>query len=103
MSASATDAAWADVHKIATEWDASSQAYGVDFLERFEATMTLLESFPRLYGKVNRAPRGRDIRCARIGKTMYLAVYEVRGEDAIVFCVSNARQKPPWRKRLQDF
>jgi hypothetical protein len=102
MSVFVTDAAWIDVNKIADEWAKSSLAYGADFVERFEATLTFLESFPRFYGKVNRAPRGREIRCARIGKTMYLATYDVCGDDATVFCVWHARRRPPWRKRLQD-
>jgi hypothetical protein len=100
MSVSVTLAAGLDVYKIADEWDLSARERGADFLERFAATLTILESFPRIHGKVNRAPRGREIRCARIAKTMYLAVYEVRESHATVFSVYHGRRRPPWRKRL---
>ena len=100
MSAYATAAAWFDVYAIAEKWDQGSCSFGVDFLDKFSAILTVLESFPRLYGRVKRAPRGREIRCARIGNTMYLAVYEVRDDHARVFSVYHAHQKYAWRRRL---
>src|SRR5205814_576547 len=63
MSASATPAAWADVRDIAAEWEASNPGGARDFFDRFEATPTILEQFPRLYGRVRRAPRPRDPVC----------------------------------------
>jgi hypothetical protein len=100
MSASATAAAWVDVYEIADELDQLTPGSGADFLDRFQATMTVLEQFPRLYGTVRRAPRGREVRCARIGRAMYLAVYEVRGDHASVFAVVHGRRQDPWRARL---
>ena len=100
MSASATAAAWVDVYEIADELDRLTPGIGFDFLDRFQATLTILEQFPQLYGRVRRAPRGREIRRARIGRSMYLATYEVRGNHATVFSVDHGRRLEPWRGRL---
>jgi hypothetical protein len=48
MSASATPEAWADVRNIANEWEANNPGGAQDFLDRFEATLGVLEQFPRL-------------------------------------------------------
>jgi len=100
MSVSVTPAAWADVRDIAAEWEVSNPGGAREFFDRVEATLTILEQFPRLYGRVRRVPRGREIRCAPIRRSMYLAVYEVTGDDARVFSVAHARRHEPWRSRL---
>src|SRR5437763_8091106 len=100
MSASATAAAWVDVYNIAEELDDLSPGSGADFLDRFTATLTVLERFRRLYGRVPRAPRGREMRAARIGKSMYVAVYEVRGDHASIIEVRPGRRRGRWRSRL---
>ena len=89
-----------DAYRIAEELDDLSPGSGLDFLDRFDATLTVLEQFPRLYGRVSRGPRGREIRSARIGKSMYLAVYEMRGDHATIIEVRHARRRGHWRSRL---
>ena len=66
MSAYATAADWVDAYTIAEELDDLSPGSGADFLDRFTATLTVLERFPRLYGRVPRAPRSREIRVAML-------------------------------------
>jgi len=100
MSASLSPAARLDSLRIAEKLDELSPGSGAELLERLDATLTVLEQFPRLYGRVRRAPRGREIRCARIGKSMYLAIYEVRGDHATIFAVRHARQRGGWQSRL---
>jgi plasmid stabilization system protein ParE len=100
MSVSVTPLAWADVRDIAVEWEIADPGGAREFFDRFEATLTILEQFPRLYGRVRRAPSGREIRCAPIRRTMYLAVYEVIDDEATIFSVAHARRHEPWRSRL---
>jgi plasmid stabilization system protein ParE len=100
MSVSVTGLAWGDVNDIADYLDGQSAGVGGDFLDRFQATLTILEQFPRLYGRVARCPRGREIRCAPIGRTMYLVIYEVRADDASVFAIIHGRRRQHWRSRL---
>jgi hypothetical protein len=100
MSASAAPAAWLDVYAVAEQLDDLSPGSGLDFLDRFAATLTVLEQFPRLYGRVRRAPRGREIRSARIGRSMYVAVFEVRGDHTTILAVVYGRQRGGWQTRL---
>jgi hypothetical protein len=60
-----------------------------------------LATHPRIYGRVARAPRGREIRQTRVPRFHALITYEVTATEVIILSVTPARStRQPWRRRL---
>jgi hypothetical protein len=60
-----------------------------------------LTAQPRLYGRVNRAPRGREIRVGMPKRFSILVHYEVTATEVVILSVVHARSiRRPWRRRI---
>src|SRR5262245_13868406 len=56
---------------------------------------------PRLYGRVYRAPKGREIRVGMPKRFPILGHYEVTASEVVILSVVHARSiNRPWRRRI---
>jgi plasmid stabilization system protein ParE len=96
-------AAWSDAFDVAEWYDQQSSGTGDRFLAAIDQLVDDLARHPRLYGRVNRPPRGREIRQAPVPGFQYLATYEIIGNEVVVLSVTHGRsRRQPWRQRLPD-
>ena len=94
-------AAQVEVIDAADDYDQQSNGVGDRFLAAVDALVARLTTHPRLYGKVPRAPRGHEIRQARIPGFLYGSTYEVTATELIILSVTHARSvRQPWRRRF---
>jgi plasmid stabilization system protein ParE len=94
-------AAQIDVLDAADEYDQQSPGAGDRFIAAVDDLVARLTTHPRMYGRVARAPRRHEIRQARVGGFLYIAVYLVTATEVVILSVAHARSvRKPWRSRL---
>lgn len=90
-----------DVIDIADWYDRQSPGLGRQFEMAVDDLVALLAVQPRVYGRVGRPPRGREVREGPVPNFPYVAVYEVRPAAVLVVSVTHAKaRRRPWLRRL---
>ena len=90
----------AEVDAAAAWFDGRSTGLGRQFALAFADRMRLIVSRPQMYARVNRPPRGRDIRQAPIKRFPFTITYEMLPTEIVVLSVGHHRLKrQPWRRR----
>ena len=84
------------------DWnDAQTAGAGTRLATEFDNTLRRVLAGPRGYGRVNRAPRGREIRVAPVRRFLVRMTYEVTATEVVILSVTHARSvRQPWRRRL---
>lgn len=94
-------AAQVEVIDAGDAYEQQSPGVGDQFLAAVDTLVARLTRHPRLYGRVSRAPRGHEIREARVPGFLFVAVYEVTATEVVILSVTHARSvRQPWRRRL---
>jgi plasmid stabilization system protein ParE len=94
-------AALAEAIEAADWYDQQTPGLGVRFPAALDTLVAILTTHPRVYGRVRRAPAGREVREAMIPGFLYTAVYEVTATELVILSVTHARsRRRPWRGRL---
>lgn len=90
--------------RVLAEWYELRQPHlGDRFANRVEEFVRARLTFPRLCGRVGRAPRGREIRVGLVRQFPVLVHYEVTTAEVIVLSVVHARSRSrPWQRRLNS-
>ena len=90
-----------DVQYIAAWYDRQQPGLGdrfADAVEQFAADRT---TQPRLYGRVARAPAGREVREGMLQGFLFRVAYEVTATEVVILSVVHARRRTAaWRQRL---
>jgi plasmid stabilization system protein ParE len=95
-----TEAFW-DMIALADWYEDQTPGRGDQFTDATEAHAATLAAQPRLYGRVRRAPRGREIRQTLVPGFLVLMTYEVAATEITILSVTHARSvRQPWRRRL---
>jgi plasmid stabilization system protein ParE len=90
-----------DIAEIVDWLDQQPLRLGTRFRGAVNALVNRLCTQPRLYGRVNRAPRGREVRVARVRRFSYLVHYEVTATEVVILSVTHThRRSATWRQRL---
>jgi plasmid stabilization system protein ParE len=90
-----------DLFDLADWYEAQTTGAGVRLAAAFDDTLRRVLVNPRMYGRVARAPRGHDVRVARVGRFLVLMTYEVAATEVIILSVTHARSaRRTWRRRL---
>ncbi|MCI0700138.1 MAG: type II toxin-antitoxin system RelE/ParE family toxin [Planctomycetia bacterium] len=93
--------AFQDLRDMADWYEAQSPGLGDQFTDAAEAHAQNLAAQPRLYGRVPRAPSGREIRETLVPRFLVRMVYEVTATEVVILSVTHARsRRQPWRRRL---
>jgi plasmid stabilization system protein ParE len=88
--------------EVADALDQQTPGMGDRFLAAIDTLVANITAHPRMYGRVRRAPAGREIREALVPTFQYVAVYEVT-DEAVILSVTHARRsRRQWRPRLPD-
>jgi plasmid stabilization system protein ParE len=96
-------AALAEALEIADLYEQQTPGLGDRFLAALDALVANIMAHPRMYGRVRRAPAGREIREAMIRGFPFIVVYEVTPNEAVILSVTHARRaNRSWRQRLPD-
>jgi plasmid stabilization system protein ParE len=90
-----------DLFDLVDWYEAQVAGVGARFATAFDDTLQLVLANPRIFGRVNRAPGGREVRVGRISRFLVLMIYEVTATEVIVLSITHARSvRQPWRRRL---
>ncbi|MBA4189923.1 MAG: hypothetical protein C0467_18215 [Planctomycetaceae bacterium] len=82
-------------------YDQLNAGSGDTFFAAFEAALQRILVQPRGYGRVSRAPTGREVREALIRGYLVLITFEVTATEVVILSVTHARAaRRPWRQRL---
>ncbi|MBX9582339.1 MAG: type II toxin-antitoxin system RelE/ParE family toxin [Gemmataceae bacterium] len=101
MSARLAPEALYDAIDAADWYEQQSPGLGTRFEAAVDALVLTLTAQPRLYPRVARAPRGREIREGPVPGFPFVAGYEVIGADVVVLSIDHARSiRRRWRRRL---
>lgn len=94
-------AAMADVLDIADWYNAQRAGLGDEFVDAVELFAAETAAQPRRYGRVPRAPAGREVREAMLTRFPYIVAYEVTPTEVVILSVTHGRtRRRPWRRRL---
>lgn len=88
-------AAQIDVIDIADAYDIAAPNSGTRFFDAVDDLIARLSAHPRMYGRVIRAPRGREVRVGRVTGYPYLAHDEVTATEVIILSVTRAEGAQP--------
>ena len=92
-----------DVFDLVDWYDQQNPGSGVSFHTAFEAALQRILAQPRAYGRVARAPAGREVREALVRGYLVIITFEVTATDLVILAVTHARSfRRPWRQRLPD-
>jgi plasmid stabilization system protein ParE len=90
-----------DLFDLVDWYEAKHTGSGTRFATAFDDTLNSILAQPQMYGRINRAPRGREVGVARVGQYLVLLTYEVTATEVIILSVTHARSNlNPWRRRL---
>ncbi len=90
-----------DVTEAARWLELLNTGSGDRFLSAVEDFLNDLPRTPRQFERVNRPPRGREVRQGQVRGYEFLVTYEVTATQLVVWSVGHARQRSqPWRRRL---
>lgn len=80
----------------AAEWyDEQRPGLGDDFLAELGATYTKIAEHPHRPLRVHaRGLGGREFHQAKLQRFPYKVIYEVSGDDVVVFAVAHVKQRP---------
>lgn len=91
----------ADVFDLVDWFDQVSPGSGDAFYLAFEAALQRLLAQPRAYGRVHRAPAGREVREALVYGYLVIVTFEVRPSEVVLLSIVHARSiRRPWRQRM---
>lgn len=94
-------AAQADVLDAADWYEQQSTGLGDRFFAAVDRTVGRIGRFPRVGWRVQRPPRGREIRETVVNGFPFLLAYEVTSSEIVVLSVTHDRSvRRPWRGRL---
>jgi plasmid stabilization system protein ParE len=101
MNARLGTLAQADLIDYAVWYTTRSPITGRRFLLAIEEFRASLSRTPRLYERVPRPPRGREVRQGMIPGFPFIAVYEILPNEIVIIDISHASlRRRPWRGRL---
>lgn len=90
-----------DVADIVDWLDQQPLRLGTRFRAALNTLVNQLCQQPRLYGRVSRVPRGREVRVAPMRRFNYVVHYEVTATEVVILSVVHARRRAAeWRSRL---
>ena len=96
-----TAPARADTNDAADAYDLRQAGLGDRFLDAVDKTLERIGFMPRASGRVNRCPRGREVRESLVHRFPFRLVYEICSGEAHVLSVTPARSvRQTWRRRL---
>jgi plasmid stabilization system protein ParE len=94
-------AAQADVIDAADWYERQSVGLGDRFFAAVDRTVERIGWSPRSGWRVQRAPRGREIRETVVSGFPFLLAYEITTNEIVVLSVTHGRRTlRPWRGRL---
>lgn len=95
--------AWGDIYTAAGWLDDLNAGAGDPFLDAVDRCAADLLQRPRQFQRVNRPPRGREVRYGLIpGGSNFVITYEVTAAQIVVWSVGHAKQRSqPWRRRMR--
>ena len=101
MNPRALPGATADITDIVDWLDQQPLRWGTRFRAALNTLVNRLCQQPRMYGRVSRAPRGREVRVAPMRRFNYIVHYEVTAAEVVILSVVHARRRAAlWRHRL---
>src|SRR5687768_12240790 len=90
-----------DLFDLQDWYDTQLPGLGARFATGFDNTLRRVLANPRLYGRVSRAPRNREVRVAPVHPFLALMTYELTATEVVILSVTHARSvHQPWRRRL---
>jgi hypothetical protein len=90
-----------ELFDLADWYDAQLAGLGARLSTEFDNILRRILVTPRIYGRVARAPSGREVRVAPVRPFLVLMTYEVTPTEVIIIPVNHARSiRQPWRRRL---
>jgi hypothetical protein len=93
--------AYIDLLNLADLYEARLAGLGDRLTNEAEGHAVRMANQPRLYGRVPRAPRGREIRQTLLPSFLVVMTYEVLATEVVILSVTHARSvRRPWRRRL---
>lgn len=82
-------------------YEAQTTGAGTRLAAEFNDTLQRVLAQPHGYGRVPRAPRGREVRQVQVRPFQVITTYEVTATEVIIQSVTHARSvRRPWRGRL---
>jgi plasmid stabilization system protein ParE len=102
VTARVTYPAELDIDDAAAWLESINPGSGQQFAAAAQQMVNRLCATPRLYERVRRSPRGREVRQGLIpGGSNFVMTYEVTATEIVVWSVGHARQwSQPWRRRM---
>ncbi len=90
-----------DIADIVDWLDQQPLQLGTRFRAALNTLVNRLCQQPRMYGRVRRAPRVREVRVAPMRRFSHVVHYEVTATEIVILSVVHARRRAaPWRHRL---
>jgi plasmid stabilization system protein ParE len=90
-----------DIAEIVDWLDQRPLRLGTRFRTALNTLANRLCQFPHSCPRVGRAPRGHEVRVARVRRFKYLVHYEVTATEVVILSVTHAhRRSAAWRQRL---
>ncbi len=98
-----TDPRAADDIEAAAVWlDGINPGSGDLFYDAVDRTLATLLLNPRMYSRVSRPPRGREVRAAPVDGYQFTLTYELTTMQLVVWSVGHARARSQgWRQRMR--
>lgn len=91
-----------DVQFIAAWYNQRQPGLGDRFTDAVDEFAADRVTQPRLYGRVRRAPAGREVREGMLPGFMFRVAYEVTATEVVILSVVHARRRlAPWRHRMR--
>ena len=91
-----------DIDEAAAWLESINPGTGQPFAAAAQQMVSRLCATPRVYDRVGRPPRGREVRQGLIpGGSNFVMTYEVTATQIVVWSVGHAKQRSqPWRRRM---
>ena len=90
-----------DLFDLVDWYEAQTAGAGTRLTTEFNNTLQRVLAQPHSYGRIPRAPRGREVRQVQVRPFQVIMTYEVTATEVIILSVTHARSvRRPWRQRL---
>ena len=100
MTARLIAGAWSDAFDAADWYERQAIGLGDRSLLAIDQLVDVLALQPRLFARVSRPVRGREIREAPVSGFPFVATYEILGTDVVILSVTHGRSiRQAWRRR----
>ncbi len=91
-------AAQEELEDAAKWYDAAREGLAAEFLEAFDAGIQRIAELPHAWH-----PLSKRTRQYRLNRFPYGIVYQVRGDEIVIFAVAHLQRRPRyWRTRLKE-